>query len=136
MAWQGTKTFTTNSYYNPEETNRENENTEYLAQEINNKIVTINLPEAVKQDYNRLNFPYVGEINKLKTNIKFLIANLPISENPALTVSLTRLQSFNYIEANKLERNLQNIYDIIQNIEGYFRYCGTFYCGEVNNGLY
>ena len=136
MPWLGTKTFNSGSFYNPAELNRQNENTEYLANEINTKIISISLPQPIKKDNIRTDFPTVSKINQLKENIKYLIDNAPINENPAIVVSLERLQAFDFTEANKLERNLLAIYDIINKIEDYFKYCGTFYCGGVNNGLY
>lgn len=135
MAWLGTKEFDSEDFYNFAEMNRQNENVEYLTTEITNKIIALTLPNSTKTDNTRADFPTVTKVNDLRYNIKYLIENVPITEDPAIVVDLERLQSFDFNDANVLERNLQAVYEILLRIQGYFRKCGTFKCGEVNNGL-
>ena len=70
------------------------------------------------QDHQRL----LNNLNLLK-QAYFIYATTPI----------TPTYMYGYVEANSIEKILVDIENMITDMQGRFRECGTFECGEVNN---
>jgi len=156
MAWMGTVTFDVNRRYNYFDINRENTNIAYLRDLLKSLGYTVNLTKPIKTDYGLMDFPTVSAINNVRKNILDLISSVPeavkalqatgslvgtfragelsmIYQNavvPNIFVINDRIQRFDYNEANKLELNLQFLYDLMSDKKYKLRWAGTFKSGE------
>lgn len=130
MAWVGTVTFTTLSYYNYGDLNRENNDLQYLIDQLTALGYYPLGLHTVKTNYARTDFPHITDVNNIKSNILSIIQCFNPVSAPAIVINTYRLQLFNYVEANKLEINLQALYDMLNAVVASFKYSGTFVAGQ------
>ena len=128
--WIEPVTFVSTDYYNFGDLNRVNNNIQYIYDELIALGYTITLLETVVTNYTRTDFPTVTNVNKAKSNILAIIDGFYPVDAPVIVVNTDEVQEFDYVEANKLELNLQALYDFLQNLLLSLRYSGTFYSGD------
>ena len=76
--------------------------------------------------WQRSTLPTVSEINRILNNIKILISSFYQSEDaPDLPTTV-----LSYEHLNSIEENLHLLKEMLDNMIGSFRECGTLYCGE------
>ena len=118
--------FSLSSKYNYSDLNR-----------VENKIVELHtlvkaynpsLPNITsKTNWVNTDFPYLSEIDRIKNNIILLNTYLQITSDRFKHLE-TLKRFFDFIEANKLEYNLELIEKALNEI--ILRYCGTSYLGD------
>lgn len=131
MPWQEPKTnWTKDDYYNFGDLDRVEGNSSYLAVLLTTyrgQAVTINTITA--RDIKRIEF--YDSLNRVEGNIQTLADSFYI---PIGWIAMkTKWQSgepFSYIDAKRLEINLQLLYELLTKTLDSMRYCGTFTCGE------
>lgn len=110
--------------FNPLDANRVENNTRYIADALNrlyyfNKITTINT-------WYKYSFIYSAHIERIINNINTLWkAYYTPTGSAALPTTLTH-----YEHANAIEKNLNLLKRMIDNMESSFKECATFECGE------
>lgn len=130
MTWQTPKTtWIADENYNPADLNRVELNTLYLTGYLLalNYVVTL---ESTKTDRNFTRLEFADELSRVERNIDAVAAGFiepPGYDGPKAWVAGT---PFDYIEANRLERNLQLLYMWATGVVASFKRCGTFTCGE------
>lgn len=116
--------------YNIEDLNRVEANIEKTLQELkffNQNIAIQNC--IVNRDYTRIEFDY--SLNRIESNIEAL-KNF-FYEPDGWIQSKTNweaLDTFSYIDANRLEVNIKLLYELIQKAKVNLQYCGTINCGQ------
>lgn len=128
--WKGTVSFDINSNYNVSDTNRGNENTEYLKNELNYYGFNITLTKPIVVDRVRTDFPKVSYINDLRENVKAVVDGFYPVVAPDIIIDTARKQIFDYVEANKLELNLEAVNDMFESLKDSFKFSGTFVSGQ------
>lgn len=128
--WKGTVSFDINSNYNVSDTNRGNENTEYLKSELNYYGFNITLTKPIVVDRVRTDFPKVSYINDLRENVKAVVDGFYPVVAPDIIIDTARKQIFDYVEANKLELNLEAVNDMFESLKDSFKFSGTFVSGQ------
>lgn len=122
MAWITPKVdWTENDYYNAVDLNRVENNTLETA-----KLLGITIQNTItNRDYSSLQF--AQDLNRIESNIEALhVINL---EWQQMKTNWLDDESFSYIDANRLETNIKNVYEIITNN---MKYCGNYTCGGGN----
>ena len=130
MAWITPKTdWDSDDYYNYGDLNRVENNTDYICDLINTHFITLTLTTILTRDNSSIDF--YDSLNRIENNILTLKNSLhePIEWVEPKT-TWQSLDFFNYVDANRLEDNLLALYVLVNDIINYFKYCGTFYCGE------
>lgn len=130
MAWEGTREFAKDSFYNYTDLNRENANVKYLIDSLQAVGYMLKNLRAIKSDFTRVDFPRVSYINNLKGNILAIIAGFYAVDAPELRLNTYRLQTFDFNDVNAIEKNLQKLYDMFQAAVQSFKYAGTFSAGQ------
>lgn len=137
MAWTTPKTnFTATDYYNFSDINRVESNTEYLY----NLLLSIGYSASVSSFIStRINtaIEYYDSLNRVEGNIKALkdASYQPIGWLSPKINWQSVVDNFSYIDANRLESNLDNLKTMIDNIISGYLYCGdtlTSICGKGN----
>lgn len=131
MPWQEPKTnWVKNDYYNFEDLDRVENNTALLAEMITDYsgmhiVITIVLERDVKR------FEFYDSMNRIEENIQTLADNFyePIGWETVKTDWLSG-KRFDYRDANRLEKNLLLLYNLLTKVLDSMNYCGTFACGE------
>ena len=80
----------------------------------------------VKADWNMTDFPYLAEMERIRSNVRALIDVYYPQEIPLPAT----LEKPNHQTINDLENNLKLMKEMIHRMEQSFRYCGTFSCGQ------
>lgn len=127
-AWDAT------SGYGPDELNRVESNTQYLADYLSSAGYPVVL-EPVKTDRDMTGYEFSDSLSRVERNIDALRQAFmapPGYQSPKAWAAGMR---HNYIDANRLERNLQLLYDWLVAVVAGFKVCGTFTCGE-DGGIY
>lgn len=122
-------------HYSPEDLNRIEANTQYIAGYLGEAGYPIVL-EAVKVDRDITGYEFAGSLSRVERNIDALAQGFvspPGYEQPKVWQAGQR---HSYVDANRLERNLRLLYQWAEAVVASFRYCGTFYCGEDIGGIY
>lgn len=123
MAWITPKVdWTENDYYNAADLNRVENNTLETA-----KLLGITIQNTItNRDYSYLEF--AQDLNRIENNIEALhVINL---EWQQMKTNWLDSDSFSYIDANRLETNIKNLYEILTN--NMRKYCGNYACGGDN----
>ena len=137
MAWITPKTvWDTADYYNYEDLNRVEENTQY----VNDLLVSIGYsPTVTGIDTTRTNasLVYYDDLNRIETNIKNLAdaSYEPLTWETPKTTWVSVIDAFDYSDANRLENNLLNLKNMIDGIVSNVLYCGdsqATICGKGN----
>lgn len=131
MPWIEPKTnWNDRDYYNFDDLNRVEINSEYVATlltEYRGEPVTI--PVVTNRDMTKIEF--FDSLNRIEGNIQTL-ADL-FFEPVGWIEPKTNWQSgqpFDWRDANRLERNLALLHDLLLKAFESYKYCGTFYAGE------
>ena len=124
MAWITPKLdWTEEDYYNAEDLNRVENNTNEVAQ-----LLGVSL-EAVKTDRDYSSIEFDNGLNRIERNLeKVSILNLPGIK--ALKTNWQAGDIFNYRDAIRLETNPAIIYPVLLKNRANMRYCGSYICGE------
>lgn len=121
--------WTKDDYYNAEDLNDVEADTQYIADLASDLGYPIAL-EDVKTDRDYRSLPLADDISRVERNIAALSNGFiapPGYETHKVWVSL---QGFDYKDANRLARNLQLLHDWLLKTAASMRICGTFACGE------
>lgn len=121
--------WTSDDYYNAEDFNRVEYNTQFIADYLESIGYKSRL-EDKKTDRDMTSIDFLNSINRIERNIKN-IKNSFI-EPPGYENSKTWEvgMGFNFEDANRLEKNLELLHHWAKNTEKEFKYCGEFYVGE------
>jgi len=119
-----------NDFFNFEDTNRIENNTGIVKDLIVFLEGNFNL-EQLKTDRDMINIEFADSLNRIERNIEKLKDNFykPLNWEPVKT-NWKAGDSFSYIDANRLEKNLKLLYDLAKCTTDNLKYCGTFSCGE------
>lgn len=137
MSWINPKTnWGDMDYYNAEDLNRVEANTQFIAEYLNSLSYNITL-EVVKTDRDVTGIEFLSSINRVERNIEAIKNNF-ITPPGWLNSKLWSLgMGFSYKDANRLETNLKLLYDWALIVKENLIYCGTFACGtDWEGGLF
>lgn len=116
-------------YYNAEDLNRVEANTQFIAEYLKDMFYTVEL-EDVKTDRDKTSLDFISSINRVERNIEALRANFITPAGYKDHKSWILGMAFTYLDANRYENNLNLIYLLAQLVKKNFKYCGTYACGE------
>lgn len=128
--WQTPKLdWTADDYYNAEDLNRVESNTQEVAELIKELLgIDINLEAPVtNRDYSSIEF--ADSLNRVERNLEKLSV-LNLDGLKALKTSWQAGDSFSYKDAVRLENNLSVLYNILSKNTNNIFYCGNLNCGE------
>lgn len=119
-------------YYNYEDLNRVEQAINVVKDRVTTfrgEVVTIDSP-VTNRDVTRIEF--ADSLNRIETNISSLILTFPetYTFQPTKT-DWTYNKSFNFADANRLEKNLYDMYYTIENNISNIPYAGQLYAGEI-----
>lgn len=124
-----TTDWTRDDYYNANDLNEVEANTQYIADYLTAVGYPITLqPIETGRDYRRVEF--ADELNRVENNIHALSEGFISPPGYVEPKTWAALMPFDYRDANRLERNLQLLHTWAVSVVASFRYCGTFACGE------
>lgn len=129
MGWLPPKTdWNSNDYYNFEDLNRVENNTQIVAGLVKLFYAIPDLETNTNRDMSSIEF--AESLNRIENNIKILGEKriLPGWISPKIDWEYN--QGFSYVDANRLERNLELLYKHYKENSGLFKYCGAYTCGE------
>lgn len=121
--------WTTSDYYNAVDVNRVEANTQHIAQLLESVGYTPVLSNVVV-DWTIEGIPYLIGINRIESNIEALAEAFITPLGWGTTKNWSVSNGFDCNDANRLERNLQLINDLLLKAIDNFRYCGTLATGE------
>lgn len=131
MAWQEPKIdWNSEDYYNYGDLDRVEGNSAYLADLLTTyRGQPVTIDTFIDRDIKRIDF--YDSLNRIEGNIQTLADNFytPVGWD----VPKTDWQSgkgFKYSDANRLEKNLFLLYELVTKTIDSMKYCGTFKCGE------
>lgn len=130
MPWITAKTdWTAADYYNFDDINRVENNTEYVRSELL-VIGYVSPSMTFIKDRTDKSYDLVSSINRIEANLQTLVNNFV--EPPGWLPSITWTQDtkFNAYHANRWENNLSLIHEYAALTEQAFRYAGTFPASE------
>lgn len=119
--------WTLNDYYNAEDLNRVESNTQEVANLVRKVVgLTVSLNNPItNRDYKYLEF--ASDLNRIESNIQCLkVINIPWEP---MKTNWRDGDSFDYRDANRLEINIYNLYKTLYGNSNNIRYCGQFKCG-------
>lgn len=123
------KTFTKDDYYNFEDLNRVENNTEVITTLLNLYFKQTNIVINKLRDMRTIEFS--DSLNRVEGNMDVLKNNFytPLQwEKPKTNWEAE--DSFSYEDANRLEKNLLALFNLINGNIDNFQYCGAYICGE------
>lgn len=130
MAWVPPKIdWSSKEYYNFEDLNRVEINTEYIAALLN--MLGYNITLDIIKNRNITSIEFANSINRVESNINTLKKQFykPLGwMEPEIDWEYN--DTFNYEDANRLENNLLHLFNLIKGNIDNFRYCGAYMCGE------
>lgn len=126
----GLKTdWTSEEYYNLEDFNRVEINTQFLKDYLARiGYKTKDLEFIIDRNYNNIDF--LSSINRIENNIENIKNSFITPPNYLGNKAWTFGLGFSYVDANRLEKNLEQLYFWAQKTEESFLYCGQINCGE------
>lgn len=119
-----------NDFFNFEDTNRIENNAGVVKDLIAFLEGNFNL-EQLKTDRNMISIEFADSLNRIERTIEKLKNEFyaPIGWQECKT-NWKAGDSFSYIDANRLEKNLKILYELAKCTTDNLKYCGTFSCGE------
>lgn len=121
--------WTSEDYYNAEDLNRVEINTEFVASYL--RELQYNIPNQIYVvDRDKLSIDFISSINRVENNIEQLKDAFIAPPGYQGKETWTVKKGFSYKDANRLENNLKLIYEWAHRVKENYRYCGTFTCGE------
>lgn len=131
MAWQTPKTnWLPTDYYNFSDLNRVENNIQHIASMLGTHLgQTFTLSIVSNRTMTR--FEYYDSLNRIESNITFLVGNFYTPAGwEASKTTWSSNQAFGYIDANRLERNLFLLYELLNKTMDNYKFSGTFSSGE------
>lgn len=122
--------WTPSDYYNIVDINRVEINTQQIARLMATAGFHPVMGDIIV-DWAIDNIPFTENLNRVEGNIKALSDAFLVPagwQTPKL--NWARGHKFDYVDANRLERNIQLIHNLLLGALDNFRYSGTFYAGE------
>lgn len=120
--------WTKEDYYNSDDLNRVEANTEYLARSLAAAGYTMVLePVETGRGYTRIEL--TDDLNRVERNIHALVMGF-IQPPDYVQPKIWEPGPHDYRDANRLEQNLQLLYDWLLAVVAGFKHCGAFACGE------
>ncbi len=126
--------WTRDDQYGPDELNRVEADTQYVAELAYGAGYPVTLEDVVV-DRDMAGYEFANSLSRVERNIDAIAQGfLP---PPGYVQSKTWIAGLrhDYTDANRIERNLQLLHDWLVGTIASFRWCGTFTCGE-DGGIY
>ena len=140
-SWQTPKTdWISTDYYNYDDLDRVEENTEYLDDEFTTLGYTVSTT-TYTYPRSRTSFNhYYDDMNRIENNILAIKDGTwePLTWTTPVTSWASVSQAFGFGDANRLEQNLYYLKEMLDNIKLAFLYCGDSQgaiCGKQNTQL-
>lgn len=121
--------WTSSDYYNADDLNRVEVNTQFVANYLRD--IQYNIPVLVSvEGRTAKSIEFISSVNRVEDNVESIRTNFltPPGYQDKKTWYLGR--GFDFKDANRLEQNLQLLYDWAVIAKENQIYCGTFACGE------
>lgn len=130
MSWLEPKTdWNSTDYYNAHDLNRVESNTaEVIAFLQSIQFDTPTITAVTNRDNTRIE--YISSINRVESNIDTIKNKFLTPPGWQSKKTWTTGPGFNYQDANRLESNLELLYEYAQLAAQNIVYCGLFACGE------
>lgn len=123
-------------YYNADDLNRVENNTQIVANYLKNLQYNIIL-QTVKTNRNLTSIEFLSSINRIENNIDTIKNNFLIPVGWQSKKTWVTGREFDYTDANRYEANLSLLYSMAKIAKDNLIYSGTFSCGtEWEGGLY
>lgn len=123
-------------YYNADDLNRIEANTQYLADYLRSLYYSIPTQE-IKVDRDIISIDFANSINRVENNIETLKNNFLTPPGYRGIKQWMLGMGFNYEDANRLEDNLRLLYEWAKKAKDNQIFSGTFSCGsDWEGGLY
>jgi hypothetical protein len=129
--------WTPSDYYNYSDLDRVESNTEYLKDELESIGYEPNISTLVTSR-NYTDLVFFDVMNRIEGNIKSLAdcSYNPLGwKNPKVDWASV-IDNFDYNVANRLESNLINLKEMINDIKEETLFCGTYYCGDTFGNIF
>ena len=124
-----TKNWGPDDDYGPQELNRVEQNTQAVAALLESAGYKPEL-EPIKTDRDESGYEFSDSLNRVENNIDALVQGFIEPPGYQQPKEWAPGMGHNYLDANRLERNLELICLWAMLTVSNFKYCGTFYCGE------
>lgn len=86
---------------------------------------------SIVSNRNMTRFEYYDSLNRIESNIAFLVGKFYTPAGwEASKTTWSSNQAFGYIDANRLERNLFLLYELLNKTMDNYKFSGTFSSGE------
>lgn len=122
--------WTKDDYYNAEDLNRVEANTQYVVEYLQSIDYDVQLGE-VKTGRDIRSIDFISDINRVEDNLESIRSRLGfIPPNYRAKKIWNNRTGFSFEDANRYERNLELLYKWAQLIYESYKYCGEFTCGE------
>lgn len=122
--------WTKDDYYNAEDLNRVEANTQYLADLLSSFRAPKVILGTVVVDRDNTTIEFYDSLNRLEGNVQSICNNFYTPPNFQGTNTNWRSgQYFDFKEATRLENNLLLLFYLIQNTINAFVYCNQYTCG-------
>lgn len=133
--WDGVTEVPNRKWYNFDDLNRVEKNIAEIESLINSFSTIDPLTTVTDRDMTRIEF--YDSLNRIESNILALknATHQPLEWETPKTNWVSVYDQFDYVDANRLEKNLKELYNLANRIKDYLQHCGTFYCGQNNSYL-
>ncbi len=128
------KTWTPNDQYGPDELNRVETNTQHIADYLQAAGYPVTL-EPLKTDRDMAGYEFGDSLSRVERNIDGLRQGFITPPGYQAPKTWSGGMGHNFQDANRLEQNLQILYDWALGVVDSFKHCGAFACGE-DGGIY
>lgn len=118
-----------NDYYNAEDLNRVEANTQFVADLLSNMGYNAEI-QLLDSGWTMLKFPTNAQINRIESNLESLKNSFYTPPGYGEKKTWPQKTGFSFEDANRYERNLELLYLWAQKVLESYKYCGTFACGE------
>lgn len=133
--WLAPRTnWTAQDYYNAEDLNRVERNTQYIADYLASIGYQATLEQVIFGRHTT-SIELADSLSRVERNIDALARAFLMPPGYQAPRDWAALSSYDYRDANRLEYNLQLLYGWMVAVMASYRRCGTFACGE-GGGIY
>ena len=128
--------WTADDYYNAEDLNKVEANTQYIVEYLENMSYLIPTL-TIKADRDITSIDFISNINRVESNIEAIKNSFITPIGWQDKKSWVAGKPFDYTDANRLESNLYLLYSLAKVAKDNLIYSGTFNCGtDWEGGLY